>query len=457
MSGQTLFDKIWSSHVVAELEGNRAVLLIDRIMLHEITGGYALRDMRARGERPAMPADQIFAVADHAISTEPGRARHDSPSPNGGDLIASLEEACGVFGIPYAQPDGPQHGIVHVIAPELGFIAPGVTLVCGDSHTCTLGAFGALAFAVGATEIGMVLRHRALVVQRPRNLRVMFMGALPKRVYSKDAMLSLLARHGSDVAIGYVVEFAGSLIPHLPVEARLTLCNMGAEMGTRYAVIAPDQVLFDYIGRQSGNGRLAGQENLCSDADAVFDKELRHSVDDLAPQVTWGTVPMHAVPVDGVVPAPYAGAAKTDARALEYMQLKPGTPLQTVPIDAAFIGSCTNARLSDLREAAEILRGRRVASGVRAMCTPGSMAVRLAAEAEGLHEVFLGAGFQWRMPGCSNCAGREGPIWSGLRVISSTNRNFEHRQGPNVKTHIASPATVAASAINGRISDPRDL
>ena len=465
MSGTTLFGKIWTAHQAGELPGGRVALVIDRMTLHELSGGYALRDLRAAGERPHMRADQIFAMADHAISTAPDRGPHDSLSASGSQMIASLEESCAALGYRYARPDDEAHGIVHVAGPEQGFVLPGTTHVCGDSHTCTLGAFGTLAFAVGSSEVATVLRRSALVLERPKTLRVTLTGRLGPHVYAKDAALRLLAAHGVKLALGYVVEFAGPLVASLSMEARMTLCNMAAEMGTRYALIAPDDTTFEALSRtmpaspETVELAIAHWRRLRSDPDAVFERELALDVSELTPQVTWGTTPMQAVGIDGIVPEPAdtgdaAARAGTD-RALAYMHLEPGRPLTSIPIDAAFIGSCTNARISDLRAAAAILKGRKVADGIRAMCTPGSMAVRAQAEAEGLDRIFEAAGFEWRKSGCSNCAGREGPIWQGLRVISSTNRNFENRQGPGTRTHLASPATVAASAVVGRIADPR--
>ncbi len=466
---RTLFEKLWDAHLVEMLEGGRGILLIDRVMLHEITGGFALRDLQKSGEKPRMAAAHIFAVADHAISTAIDRQLFDSPSPNGPALIRSLADAAQSFGIRYAAPDSPEHGIVHVIAPEQGLIEPGQTLVCGDSHTCTLGAFGSLCFAVGASDIGMVLKHNALIVKKPKTMRVELHGQLQPFVTAKDVMLSLISRFGSDVANGYVIEFTGDLVQSLGIEARLTLCNMAAEMGTRYAMIAPDVTLLTYIAAQRKvkiedlpENLLARWAALQSDAGAVFDRTLEHDAGAIEPQVTWGTSPSHAIAVTGKVPGFHTalnGTVEEGAfdRALNYMQVQPDMPLQSIAIDAAFIGSCTNARLSDLREAAKILKGHHVADGVRAMCTPGSAAVRRAAEAEGIDRIFIEAGFEWRMPGCSNCAGREGPIWANKRVISSTNRNFENRQGPQTRTHIASPATVAASSIAGYIADPRTI
>lgn len=467
MSRQTLFSKIWDAHAAESLQGDRAAVIVDRLLLHEITGGYALREMMRNGERPRLHAGQVFAVADHAISTAPDRGSYDSPSKGGPEMIASLERGAHAFGFRYAEPNGPAHGIVHVVAPEQGFVMPGVTLACGDSHTCTNGAFGALAFAAGSSEITSVLRHGALILRRPRTLRVTVRGQLGDRIYGKDVALRILSIHGVRLALGHVIEFAGDTIDALSMEGRMTLCNMAAEMGTRYALIAPDRTTFDYIARHtplSGDAlerATAAWRELRSDPDASFDKEVELHVDDLAPQITWGTSPMHAVDITGSVPDPETAgdddAVRTARQALAYSGLCARTPMSSIAIDGAFIGSCTNARLSDLRATADILRGRKVRDGVQAMCTPGSMAVRAAAEAEGLDRVFEAAGFAWRKSGCSNCAGREGPIWRDKRIISSTNRNFENRQGPRTRTHLASPATVAASAIAGRLADPREF
>lgn len=465
MNCTTLFEKIWSGHVAREHPGDRATLVIDRMTLHELSGGYALRDMRKAGETPHLHPDQIFAVADHAISTAPDRGPHDSLSPTGSQMIASLEESCRAFGYRYAPANDPAHGIVHVAGPEQGFILPGTTHVCGDSHTCTVGAFGALAFAVGSSEVATVLRHSALIVQRPKTLRITLTGRLGPLVSSKDVALRLLADHGVKLALGHVIEFAGPLVAAMSMEARMTLCNMAAEMGARYALIAPDETTFAYlrntvpVSAETLEAAIGAWRGLISDEGATFDREIELNVDDLEPQVSWGATPMHVVGIDGVVPDPNLVndpvARAGLERALAYMQVSPGAAIADIPIDAAFIGSCTNARIEDLRVAASILRGRTVSLGLRAMCTPGSMKVRAQAEAEGLDKVFQAAGFEWRKSGCSNCAGREGPIWADLRVISTSNRNFENRQGPGTRTHLASPATVAASAVAGRISDPR--
>jgi 3-isopropylmalate/(R)-2-methylmalate dehydratase large subunit len=463
VSHGTLFQKIWDAHQVADLAGARTALVIDRVALHELSGGYALRDMMAGGERPCLEPDQVFAVADHAISTEPGRGPRDSKSPGGAELIAFLEESCAALKFRYVRPEDPAHGIVHVAGPEQGFVLPGTTYVCGDSHTCTVGAFGALAFAVGSSELTTVLRRGALILKRPKTLRITLSGRLQAQVFSKDVALHLLSRFGVRLGVGCAIEFSGPVIDGWSMEARMTLCNMAAELGARYALIAPDDTTFDYlrhmIPRKARDEAIASWSSLRSDADAKFDQERTVEVDPLVPQVTWGITPAQTVGIDQVVPEPVglADQLSTDAvrQALQYMQLAPGRKMCEIPIDAAFIGSCTNGRMDDLRAAAAILRGRKVAKGVRAMCTPGSMRVRAQAEAEGLDLIFKEAGFEWRKSGCSNCAGREGPIWEGLRVISSTNRNFQNRQGPRTRTHLASPATVAASAIAGRIADPR--
>lgn len=465
MIGTSLFDKIWSAHVVARLQGDREALVIDRMSLHELSGGYALRDMVASGARPGLRPDQAFAVADHAISTSPDRRAHDSLSRSGSAMIASLEEGCKAFGYRYVRPNERAHGIVHVAGPEQGFILPGTTHVCGDSHTCTVGAFGALAFAVGSTEVATVLRRSALILQRPKTLRISLSGQLGCQVFSKDVALRILAKFGVTFAMGHVIEFAGALVGAMSMEARMTLCNMAAEMGTRYALIAPDETTFAFLRERAPipaamlESAIGCWRGLTSDRDATFDRDVELDVDGLEPQVTWGTTPMQTIGISEAVPNPInvsdSSARAGAEKALRYMQLEPGKSIASTPIDAAFIGSCTNARITDLRAAANILRGRKIASGVQAMCTPGSMEVRAQAEAEGLDIVFKASGFEWRKSGCSNCAGREGPIWANMRVISSTNRNFENRQGPRTRTHLASPATVAASAVMGRIADPR--
>lgn len=462
MIGTTLFDKIWRAHTVAEFPGDRAAIVIDRMTLHELGGGVALQEMMASGSKPYLRPYQVFGVADHAISTAPDRQPHSSLSKAGSELIQALERGCAAFGFRYGAPDDLAHGIGHVAAPEQGFVLPGTTHVCCDSHTCTIGAFGTLAFAVGSSEVTTVLKRGALVIHRPRTLRITLTGALPNGVTAKDVALRILALHGVRMALGSVIEFAGPTVAEMSMEARMTLCNMAAEMGTRYALIAPDEVTFDYLRARlpaesaEVDDAIGVWRGLHSDDDAVFDQELMVDVSDLEPQITWGTNPGQTVGVGQAVPVTQNEEAPF-VKACEYMQVQPGEAMASIAIDAAFIGSCTNARLSDLRAAAAILRGRKVAPEVRAVCTPGSMLVRAQAEAEGLDKIFQSAGFEWRKAGCSACPGREGPIFENKRVISSTNRNFENRQGVRTRTHLASPATVAASAVTGRITDPRTL
>ncbi len=463
---KTLFEKIWETHQVADLGDGAALVAIDRVLLHERTGGVALRSLSAAGHQVLAP-ERAFATMDHVVDTRPGRG-DATVMPTGEDFILSTREAAREAGITVFDIGDPRQGIVHVISPEQGIIQPGYTLVCPDSHTCSQGALGGLAWGIGSSEAEHALATGTLRIQKPGTMRITVTGRLATGVTAKDLALHILSRIGSAGARGMVLEYAGEAITDLDVEARLTLCNMATELAAFTAIIAPDNKTLAYLaGRPfSPTGGLAEQaeraaRDLVSDEGARFDREETFDAADVAPMITWGTSPQHAVPLGAAVPkAAEAGRDTPEAmtRALDYMGLAPEQPLAGLPIDAAFIGSCTNSRLSDLRRAAEILRGRRVAPDVRAICVPGSTAVRAAAEAEGLHRVFLDAGFEWREAGCSMCffAGGEsfGPE---ERVISSTNRNFESRQGPDTRTHLASPETVAASAIAGRITSPADL
>ena len=462
---RTLFDRIWQQHVVLDTPGKATLLAIDRIFLHERTGSIALKSLRQAGRKVADPA-RVFCTMDHIVDTFPGRG-DDTRMPGGRAFITETREAAREAGIRLFDVRDPDQGIVHVISPELGIVLPGATLVCPDSHTCTQGALGAFAWGIGSTEAEHALATGTLRINRPKTLRVQFEGKLPAGVTAKDLTLALIARHGSAGGNGYVIEYAGSAVRQLDIEARLTLCNMATEFSAVSALIEPDEKTLDYLaGRrfvpqgEAWDLAVAHWRGLRGDPDAAFDREVSIDVAGLAPMITWGTSPQHAVGVDGVVPDLEHSRTSREAydRALSYMGLLPGTPLETLPIGAAFIGSCTNSRLSDLRRAAALLDGRRVAPGVKAICVPGSMSVKRAAEAEGLDRLFREAGFEWRESGCSMCfyAGGEsfGP---GERVVSSTNRNFESRQGPGTRTHIASPETVAASAIAGHIADPRRL
>jgi 3-isopropylmalate/(R)-2-methylmalate dehydratase large subunit len=465
----SLFEKLWAQHLVEELGDGASLIHVDRVFLHERTGGVALQSLAEAGHAVREPR-LAFATLDHIVSTLPGRDEGSGTQVPGGEAFLRItREETARHGITLFDLGDTRQGIVHVVSPEQGIVLPGVTLVCPDSHTCTQGAFGALAWGIGSSEAEHALATQTLRVVKPRSMRVTFDGAPAPGVGAKDMILALIARDGAAGARGSVVEFAGAAVRALGMEARMTLCNMAVEFSAFSGVIAPDQATFDYLeGRpHAPAGALWARaceawRALRSDDGAAFDARTRLDVGALAPMLTWGTSPQHAAGVDALVPDPAAAgdAATRQAmdKALEYMGLVPGQALAGLPITAAFIGSCTNARLSDLRAAAAVLRGRHVAAGVKAICVPGSAQVKRAAEAEGLDLVFLAAGFEWREAGCSLCffAGGEsfGPQ---QRVVSTTNRNFEGRQGPRTRTHLASPVTVAASAIAGRLADPRPL
>jgi len=465
--GRTIIDKLWDEHTVADLGDGNSLLYIDRVFLHERTGSVALRGLEAAGRQVRNP-EQVFCTMDHIVDTTPGRT-DDTRMPGGREFITSTRASARAAGIRLFDLGDDRQGIVHVVSPEQGIALPGVTLVCPDSHTCTLGGLGALAWGIGSTEGEHALATKTLAVRRPKLMRIRFEGQLGPGVYAKDLILHLISRFGASGGAGYAIEFAGSVIRALPVEARLTLCNMAVEFGAWTGIVAPDEVTFAYVkGRPFAPGpdrweqAVAHWRTLATDPDAAFDRELEIDCTGLAPQVTWGTSPQHGGSIEGVVPDPATEAdpnrRQSAERALRYMGLEPGMPLAGLPIAAAFIGSCTNSRLSDLKEAARILRGRHVAPGVKAICVPGSSQVKKAAEAEGLDQVFRDAGFEWREAGCSMCFYAGGESF-GLeeRVVTSTNRNFENRQGPRTRSHLASPATVAASAIAGVLADVRKL
>jgi 3-isopropylmalate/(R)-2-methylmalate dehydratase large subunit len=465
--GKTIFEKIWDRHLIDDLGSGTGLVLIDRVLLHERTGGVALESLAAARRAVAAP-NQVFATMDHVVDTLPGRTDR-TIMPTGTAFITATRAAAKAAGITLFDLGDPRQGIVHVISPEQAIVLPGLTLVCPDSHTCSQGALGALAWGIGSSEAEHALATSTLRVMRPKTMRITIDGRLAAGVTAKDLALHLLARFGSSGAKGHIVEYAGAAVRALDVEARLTLCNMATEFAAFSAIIAPDETVFDYLkGRPYApvgamwDRAVAEWRLLGSDDDAAFDRELSIDAADVAPMVTWGTSPQQAVPLGRAVPV-YGAVADRDtaeahARALDYMGLSEGDALSGAPIDAAFIGSCTNARLSDLRRAAAILNGRHVAAGVRAICVPGSGAVKAAAEAEGLDRVFLAAGFEWREPGCSMCFFSGGESFGPRqRVITSTNRNFESRQGPGTRSHLASPETVAASAIAGRIISPASL
>ena len=450
---QTLFDTIWNTHLVAESGTGSSLIAIDRVFLHERTGAAALKRMAEMGRAVLDPA-RVFAVMDHIVDTRPGRG-DGTLMPGGEAFISETRAACRAAGITLFDVNDRDQGIVHVISPELGVVLPGCTLVAPDSHTCTQGAFGAFAWGIGSSEAEHAMATGTLRLTKPKQMRVRFEGVLAPGVTAKDMALHLIAAHGAGGGKGHVIEFAGQAVGALDMEARMTLCNMATEFSAVGALIAPDAQTFAYLaGRRYAPASFDDPywRTLASDPDALFDVDIIIDSASIAPMVSWGTSPEHAVPVNGAVP-------QGPDRAHQYIGLAPGQQLEGTPIDAAFIGSCTNSRLSDLRRAAAIVRGRRIAPGVRkALVVPGSMAVKRAAEAEGLDRVFIEAGFEWRMSGCSLCfyAGGEG-FPDGARVMSSTNRNFEGRQGPGIRTHIASPETVAASALAGAIADPRKV
>jgi 3-isopropylmalate/(R)-2-methylmalate dehydratase large subunit len=444
----TLFEKIWNAHVITDLGEGTALIAIDRVFLHERTGAAALKSMAAAGRKVADPR-RVFAVMDHIVDTRPGRT--DQTLVAGGQaFITETRTACHGAGITLFDVNDPDQGITHVISPELGIVLPGLTLIAPDSHTCTQGAFGALTWGIGSSEAEHAMVTGALRVKKPETMRVTFNGELRAGVTAKDMILHLLAAYGASGGKGCAVEFSGEAVGTLDMEARMTLCNMATEFAAFTALVAPDDVTLEYLkGRRYAPDPLPDWSELKSDADAHFVYEIVVDAGEVEPMVSWGTSPEHSIALSGAIPV------EASPKALDYIGLAAGQPIAGTPINVAFIGSCTNARLSDLRRAAATVKGRQVAADVLALVVPGSSAVKRAAEAEGLDRIFTDAGFEWRESGCSLCfyAGGEG-FPPGSRVISSTNRNFEGRQGPGIRTHIASPEVVAASAIAGRISSP---
>ncbi|MFK7841234.1 MAG: 3-isopropylmalate dehydratase large subunit [Sphingorhabdus sp.] len=453
---QSLFDKLWHSHVVADLSGG-ALIAIDRVFLHERTGAAALNSLAEAGRKVADPS-RVFAVTDHIVDTRPGRT-DQTLMPGGQAFITETRAAAKAAGITLFDVNDPDQGIVHVISPELGIVLPGCTLIAPDSHTCTQGAFGALAWGIGSSEAEHAMATGTLRLSKPKSMRVTFHGILSEGVTPKDMILTLLAQYDAGGGKGHAVEFAGEAVSALDMEGRMTLCNMATEFSAMSGFIAPDDKTCDYLeGRRFApdgaqwDQAVASWQNLHSDADALFDQEIEIDASAITPMVSWGTSPGQTIGIDALVPD------DAPPSALDYIALTKGQTIKGVAIDAAFIGSCTNSRLSDLRRASALLKGHKIAAGIKAICVPGSSRVKREAEAEGIDLIFKNAGFEWRESGCSMCffAGGES-FEAGSRVISTTNRNFESRQGPNVKTHIASPEMVVASAIAGAIADPRDI
>ncbi len=462
---QTLYDKLWSAHVVTDYGDGQALIYIDRQLIHEVSSPQAFEGLRVAGRAVRRPAAQL-AVADHAVPTRD----RDQPiaDPLAREQVALLEANAGAFGIEHLSLSDVRQGIVHVVGPELGFSLPGMTIVCGDSHTSTHGAFGALAFGIGASECEAVLATQTLRQRRAKTMNVRIEGRLGRGVGAKDVILAVIGRLGSAGAAGHAIEYSGETVRRLSMEARMTLCNMSIEAGARMGLIAPDETTFAYLeGRSMAPKRAAWRaavadwRGLHTDEGAVFDRTVPIDAGALAPQVTWGVSPDQTGPVNGSAPDPADAATPAEgdkiARALAYMDLKPGVALRDIAIDKVFIGSCTNGRIEDLRAAAGVLRGRRIAPGVTAIAVPGSGAVKRQAEVEGLDAVFLEAGFEWREAGCSLCVAMNNDrLKPGERCASTSNRNFEGRQGPGARTHLMSPVSAAASAVAGHIADPRD-
>jgi 3-isopropylmalate/(R)-2-methylmalate dehydratase large subunit len=462
---QSLFEKIWNQHVVVpETPDTPAVLYVDLHLLHEVTTPQAFDQLRARGLRVRRP-DRCLATLDHSTPTVPVKTLHDLElvsEPSAAKQVRQMEKNCKEFGIELRGFASRERGIVHVMGPELGATQPGATIVCGDSHTSTHGAFGALAFGIGTTEVGHVLATQCLLQRKPKTLAINLTGNLPADVTAKDLILKIIGTIGVGGGTGHVIEYRGAAIGALSMEQRMTVCNMSIEAGARAGMIAPDDITYQYMaGRPlapqgaAWDAAVKRWRTLPSDAGAKFDKEVTIDVAKMRPMVTFGTNPGMVIPIDGAVPSDDDPAFR---KALAYMQVEAGKPMLGLPVDVVFIGSCTNGRLSDIREAARILRGRRVAERVRLLVVPGSEEVKRQAEAEGLDEVVRAAGGEWREPGCSMCIGMNGDtVPSGKLSVSTSNRNFEGRQGSGARTVLASPLTAAAAAVRGTIADPREL
>ncbi len=464
--GKTLVQKIWDDHLVHSADGEPDLIFVDLHLVHEVTSPQAFDGLRAAGRAVRRP-DLTLATEDHNVPT----TDTDKPiaDPVSRVQVETLRRNCIDFGVPLYSMGHPDQGIVHVVGPELGLTQPGMTIVCGDSHTATHGALGALAFGIGTSEVEHVLATQTLPQERPRTMAVNVEGDLPAGVTAKDLILAVIGQIGTGGGAGHVIEYRGEAVRALSMEGRMTVCNMSIEAGARAGLIAPDETTAAYVrGRRHapvGAAWVAAVERwraLSTDDDAVFDREVTVDATTLSPYVTWGTNPGQALPLRDDVPDPssYADphAREAAARALTYMGLTAGMPLRDIAVDTVFLGSCTNGRLEDLRAAAEVLRGRRVHHGVRALAVPGSMTVKAAAEAEGLDQVFLDAGFEWRSAGCSMCLGMNpDQLAPGQRSASTSNRNFEGRQGVGGRTHLVSPAVAAASAITGRLTSPADL
>ncbi len=462
----TLFEKVWQQHLVAAPVNEPSLLYIDLHLVHEVTSPQAFDGLRMAGRKLRRP-DRTVATVDHNVPTSSVQDRLHILDPISSRQIEALRKNCAEFNVELYDVQAPEQGIVHIIGPELGLTKPGMTIVCGDSHTSTHGAFGALAFGIGTSEVEHVMATQTLPQDKPKTFRISVEGVLPVGVTAKDVVLHIIGEIGTAGATGYVVEYAGSAIRALSMEGRMTVCNMSIEAGARAGMIAPDSVTYSYLmGRTFSpigakwDEAVAHWSTLATDEGAVFDRELILDATTLTPTVSWGTSPGMVTGIDSTVPLPNPAASEADRkgfeRALEYMGLKPGTPMQEIAIDRVFIGSCTNARIEDLRAAAALVKGYHVATTVKAMVVPGSQSVKAQAEREGLNAIFQQAGFDWREPGCSMCLGMNPDILEpGERCASTSNRNFEGRQGRGGRTHLLSPVMAAAAAITGHLTDVR--
>ncbi|MEO0344589.1 MAG: 3-isopropylmalate dehydratase large subunit [Pseudomonadota bacterium] len=467
MSSKTLYDKIWDTHVVDQAADGTCVVYIDRHFVHEVTSPQAFEGLRMAG-RPVRAPEKTIAVPDHNVPTTRDRMK-GIRNEESRIQVDALHKNVADFALPhYYDMNDVRQGIVHIIGPEQGWTLPGLTIVCGDSHTATHGAFGALAHGIGTSEVEHVLATQTLIQKKSKNMKVEITGKLAPGVTAKDITLSVIGKTGTAGGTGYVIEYCGEAIRSLSMEGRMTVCNMAIEAGARAGLIAPDETTFEYVfnRRHSPKGEawdkaVAYWKTLFSDEDAHWDKIVTINADDIAPVVTWGTSPEDVLPITDHVPAPEdfeGGKVEAAARSLDYMGLKPGTRLRDIEIDAVFIGSCTNGRIEDLRAAADVLRGKKIKEGLRAMVVPGSGLVRLQAEKEGIADVFRSAGFEWRLAGCSMCLGMNPDQLSEFeRCASTSNRNFEGRQGYKSRTHLMSPAMAAAAAVTGRLTDIREL
>ncbi len=461
---RTMLDKIWDQHVIAELGSGLDLIHIDRTLIHDLGGARVFGALHEHGLKVRNP-ELTFATVDHCVSSLPGRV--ETTTESGSQLIPILRDECMAEGVRLFDMHDPEQGIVHVIGPELGLTLPGVTLVCGDSHTCTHGGMGALAWGVGTSELSHVLATQTIVDRRPQTLRICYDGQLADGVEAKDLILYVIGQHSAQAGTGYAVEYAGSAIRQMPIEGRLTICNLSIEMGARMGMVAPDDATYSYLANRpyapqgaQWETALSHWQTLPSDEDAVFDKEMMIDVAAIEPQITWGTSPEHVIGISDRIPDPVQAPDLTTRqsweRALDYMGLQPGQAISGTPVDVVFIGSCTNSRVSDLQSAAAVVKGRRVAPHVEAWVVPGSQTVKREAEALGLHRIFQEAGFEWREPGCSRCVATNGEyVPPGKRSVSTSNRNFVGRQGPDARTHLASPAMAASAAIDGCITDVR--